>query len=131
MLTSHSRRVAMTVGQLSSPLRVPLMELLICALISSPGRLFQVEYAMDAISHAGSAIGILSPKEGVVLAAEKKVETLDDCRTLFPLTALCSSLASFWSPLSLARRCIALMDIAHVSLQVSDSPHHCRCKHFA
>ena len=63
------------------------MELLICALISSPGRLFQVEYAMDAISHAGSAIGILSPKEGVVLAAEKKVET-PDCRTLFPYRSL-------------------------------------------
>lgn len=31
-----------------------------------------MEYAMEAISHAGSAIGILS-KEGIVLAAEKKV----------------------------------------------------------
>lgn len=31
---------------------------------------------MDAISHAGSAIGILSPKEGVVLAAEKKVPVI-------------------------------------------------------
>jgi 20S proteasome alpha/beta subunit len=32
----------------------------------------QVEYAIEAISHAGSAVGILS-KEGVVLAAEKKI----------------------------------------------------------
>jgi hypothetical protein len=31
-----------------------------------------VEYAIEAISHAGSAVGILS-KEGVVLAAEKKI----------------------------------------------------------
>jgi 20S proteasome subunit alpha 3 len=31
-----------------------------------------VEYAMEAISHAGTVLGILS-KEGVVLAAEKKV----------------------------------------------------------
>jgi len=31
-----------------------------------------VEYAIEAISHAGSTVGILS-KEGVVLAAEKKV----------------------------------------------------------
>jgi 20S proteasome alpha/beta subunit len=32
----------------------------------------QVEYAMEAISHAGAAVGVLS-KEGVVLAAEKKI----------------------------------------------------------
>ncbi len=31
-----------------------------------------VEYAMEAISHAGSVLGVLS-KDGVVLAAEKKV----------------------------------------------------------
>lgn len=31
-----------------------------------------VEYAMEAISHAGTALGILA-KDGVVLAAEKKV----------------------------------------------------------
>lgn len=36
------------------------------------GRLYQVEYAMEAIGHAGTAVGILS-SEGVVLAAEKKV----------------------------------------------------------
>lgn len=34
--------------------------------------LFQVEYAMEAISHAGTAIGIIS-KYGVVIAAEKKI----------------------------------------------------------
>ncbi len=28
---------------------------------------------MEAISHAGAAIGVLSSKEGVVLAAEKKI----------------------------------------------------------
>jgi hypothetical protein len=69
-------------------------------LFTIQGRLYQVEYAMEAISHAGTAIGILSkgnfyyfttvvfylffccsklfeshslPIEGVVLAAEKKV----------------------------------------------------------
>jgi hypothetical protein len=31
-----------------------------------------VEYAMEAISHAGTVIGVLA-KDGVVLAAEKKV----------------------------------------------------------
>jgi len=30
---------------------------------------------MEAISHAGAALAILSPKEGVILAAEKKNTT--------------------------------------------------------
>lgn len=34
--------------------------------------MYQVEYAMEAISNAGAAIGILA-KDGVVLAAEKKI----------------------------------------------------------
>ncbi|KAJ0399905.1 hypothetical protein P43SY_008111 [Pythium insidiosum] len=38
---------------------------------SPEGRLFQVEYAMQAIDNAGSAVGILA-KDGVVIAAEKK-----------------------------------------------------------
>jgi 20S proteasome subunit alpha 3 len=41
-------------------------------IFSPEGRLYQVEYAMEAISHAGTAVGILS-SEGVVLAAEKKI----------------------------------------------------------
>ncbi|KAJ1506930.1 protein with putative role during mitosis [Coelomomyces lativittatus] len=41
-------------------------------IFSPEGRLYQVEYAMEAISHAGAALGITCP-EGVVLAAEKKV----------------------------------------------------------
>ena len=39
---------------------------------SPEGRLFQVEYAMEAISNAGSALGVLA-RDGVVLAAEKKI----------------------------------------------------------
>jgi 20S proteasome alpha/beta subunit len=38
------------------------------------GRLYQVEYAMEAISHAGTALGILS-KDGVILAAERKLHS--------------------------------------------------------
>jgi len=41
-------------------------------IFSPDGRLFQVEYAMEAISHAGTAVGVLA-NDGVVLAAEKKV----------------------------------------------------------
>ena len=36
------------------------------------GRLYQVEYALEAISHAGTALGILA-RDGIVLAAERKV----------------------------------------------------------
>eukprot|EP00052_Salpingoeca_macrocollata_P008871 m.69950 g.69950 ORF g.69950 m.69950 type:complete len:312 (+) comp16807_c0_seq1:1574-2509(+) len=41
-------------------------------IFSPEGRLYQVEYAMEAISHAGTCLGVLS-KDGIVLAAEKKV----------------------------------------------------------
>lgn len=41
-------------------------------IFSPEGRLYQVEYAMEAISQAGSAIGILA-NDGVLLAAEKRV----------------------------------------------------------
>ena len=35
------------------------------------GRLYQVEYAMEAIGHAGTCLGIRTT-EGVILAAEKR-----------------------------------------------------------
>jgi len=41
-------------------------------IFSPEGRLYQIEYAMEAINHAGTVLGILA-KDGVVLAAEKKV----------------------------------------------------------
>eukprot|EP00450_Noctiluca_scintillans_P039277 CAMPEP_0194478384 /NCGR_PEP_ID=MMETSP0253-20130528/1846_1 /TAXON_ID=2966 /ORGANISM="Noctiluca scintillans" /LENGTH=250 /DNA_ID=CAMNT_0039317465 /DNA_START=25 /DNA_END=777 /DNA_ORIENTATION=+ len=49
---------------------------------SPEGRLFQVEYAVEAISQAGSVVGILA-SDGVVLAAEKKVTSklLDQAKT--------------------------------------------------
>mmetsp|Transcript_30089 Transcript_30089/g.74662 ORF Transcript_30089/g.74662 Transcript_30089/m.74662 type:complete len:92 (-) Transcript_30089:833-1108(-) len=39
---------------------------------SPEGRLYQVEYAMEAISRAGAAVGVRT-EFGVVLAAEKKI----------------------------------------------------------
>jgi len=41
-------------------------------IFSPEGRLYQVEYAMAAISQAGAAVGILA-KDGIVLAAEKRI----------------------------------------------------------
>jgi len=38
---------------------------------SPEGRLFQVEYAMEAISHAGTCLGIVA-NDGIVLVAERK-----------------------------------------------------------
>ncbi|KAL7712041.1 Proteasome subunit alpha type [Entamoeba marina] len=40
-------------------------------MFSPEGRLYQVEYAMEAISHSSSAIGVLC-KDGILLAAKKK-----------------------------------------------------------
>ncbi|CAB3407256.1 unnamed protein product [Caenorhabditis bovis] len=40
-------------------------------IFSPEGRLYQVEYAMEAISHAGTCLGILA-SDGIVVAAEKR-----------------------------------------------------------
>jgi 20S proteasome subunit alpha 3 len=59
-------------------------------IFSPEGRLYQVEYAMEAISHAGACIGILST-EGVVLAAERKhiskmLETVGQTEKMFKIS---------------------------------------------
>lgn len=41
-------------------------------IFSPEGRLYQVEYALEAINHAGTAIGIMA-KDGIALVAERKV----------------------------------------------------------
>lgn len=46
------------------------VDITICCLFP---RLFQVEYAIRAIEHAGAALGIVAGNEGVILAAEKKI----------------------------------------------------------
>ena len=42
---------------------------------SPEGRLFQVEYALEAIKLGSTTVGI-STKEGVVLGVEKRVQSL-------------------------------------------------------
>ena len=39
---------------------------------TTTGRLYQVEYAMEAIEHAGTCLGILA-SDGVLMAAERKI----------------------------------------------------------
>jgi Proteasome subunit A N-terminal signature/Proteasome subunit len=51
---------------------LPLIIALQTTIFSPEGRLYQVEYALEAISHAGTALGILA-QNGIVLAAERKV----------------------------------------------------------
>ncbi|EGC30855.1 proteasome subunit alpha type 4 [Dictyostelium purpureum] len=52
-------------------------------IFSPEGRVYQVEYAMTAIRHAGATVGILA-KDGIVLAAEKKTtaKLLDQSTTI-------------------------------------------------
>ena len=40
-------------------------------IFSPEGRLYQVEYAMEAIGHAGTCLGILA-NDGILLAAERR-----------------------------------------------------------
>lgn len=40
-------------------------------IFSPEGRLYQVEYAMEAISHAGTCLGILA-NDGILIAAENR-----------------------------------------------------------
>lgn len=42
---------------------------------SPEGRLYQVEYAVEATTHAGTAIGLCT-KDGIVLAAEKRLQNV-------------------------------------------------------
>ena len=40
-------------------------------IFSPEGRLYQVEYAMEAVSHAGTCLGILA-QDGILIVAEKR-----------------------------------------------------------
>ncbi len=58
-------------------------------IFSPEGRLYQVEYAMEAISHAGTCLGIVAT-DGIILAAEKKhvaklLDQASDAEKIFKL----------------------------------------------
>lgn len=61
---AHSFKVSPLRADCSRP--DPHRSVLLCS-----GRLYQVEYAMEAIGHAGTCLGILA-NDGVLLAAERR-----------------------------------------------------------
>jgi len=65
---------------------------------SPEGRLYQVEYAMEAIAHAGTVLGILA-KDAVVLAAERRVTSklLEQDTSSEKIYALSGCVCSFGS----------------------------------
>lgn len=79
-------------------------------IFSPEGRLYQVEYAMEAIGNAGSAVGILA-KDGVVLAAEKRI-------TSKVRLSLYNNLASLMtSSIVTMRVCLQLLDTNAVGVR--------------
>ncbi|XP_016973810.1 proteasome subunit alpha type-4-like [Drosophila rhopaloa] len=55
-------------------------------IFSPEGRLYQVEYAMEAVTHSSTCLGILA-KDGVLLAAERSTNRLLD--TSIPAPKIC------------------------------------------
>jgi 20S proteasome subunit alpha 3 len=70
-------------------------------IFSPEGRLYQVEYALEAISHAGTALGILA-KDGIVLAAERKVTSklLEQDTSAEKLYTINEYVEMLWAPVS-------------------------------
>ncbi len=88
---------------------------------SPEGRLYQVEYAMEAISNAGAALGVLA-KDGVVLAAEKritsKVSITDGCLPRCSLTLISASRTSLLRHLNHSSvSCAQLLDTNAVGVR--------------
>ncbi|CAH2311173.1 proteasome subunit alpha type-4 [Pelobates cultripes] len=68
VLTDHSHRSS---GKKGTPYNMSRRYDSRTTIFSPEGRLYQVEYAMEAIGHAGTCLGILA-NDGVLLAAERR-----------------------------------------------------------
>ncbi|MHA1277287.1 MAG: archaeal proteasome endopeptidase complex subunit alpha [Candidatus Helarchaeota archaeon] len=85
-------------------------------MFSPDGRLFQVEYAMEAIRHGATAIGVKCP-EGVVLVVEKRVYPLQDPNSIQKIFDIDGHVGAAIAGLTADAR--VLIDHARVQAQIN------------
>ncbi|MHA1269569.1 MAG: archaeal proteasome endopeptidase complex subunit alpha [Candidatus Helarchaeota archaeon] len=83
---------------------------------SPEGRIFQVEYAIEAVRHGTGAIGIKS-KEGIVLTVEKRVGTLQRPESIEKIFDIDSHIGAAIAGLTADAR--VLIDYARVQTQIN------------
>ncbi|TFG05252.1 MAG: archaeal proteasome endopeptidase complex subunit alpha [Promethearchaeota archaeon] len=85
-------------------------------MFSPDGRIFQVEYALEAIRHGTTAVGVKSP-EGVVLVVEKRVYVLQDPNSIEKIFDVDSHIGAAIAGLTADAR--VLIDHARVQAQIN------------
>ncbi|MHA1265434.1 MAG: archaeal proteasome endopeptidase complex subunit alpha [Candidatus Helarchaeota archaeon] len=85
-------------------------------MFSPEGRIFQVEYALEAIRHGTTAIGVKS-KEGVVMVVEKRVYTLQDPNSIEKIFDIDRHIGAAIAGLTADAR--VLIDHARVQAQIN------------
>ena len=83
---------------------------------SPDGRIFQVEYAIEAIRHGSTAIGVKCP-EGVVLVVEKRIYSLQDPESIEKIFDIDSHVGAAIAGLTADAR--VLIDHARVQAQIN------------
>ena len=83
---------------------------------SPDGRIFQVEYAIEAIRHGTTAVGVKSP-EGVVLVVEKRIYSLQDPDTIEKIFDIDEHIGAAIAGLTADAR--VLIDHARVQAQIN------------
>ena len=83
---------------------------------SPEGRIFQVEYAIEAIRHGSTAIGVKSP-EGVVLVVEKRIYPLQDPDSIEKIFDIDTHVGAAIAGLTADAR--VLIDYARVQAQIN------------